>query len=172
MPPPKAAPEEQAGDAPAWLESYRAQRTQKAWLASGAHPWIRAALERFPSGSELGDSGNYVIKLQLTLRQMQDAAQRALVLNESGAEIRHLRLLSQSVSNATQRPSLFAQAAESIASRFGQSLQNDRQLLQQLSTQHAEVTGRAIAYWTRIPFPMMVELQSTLSQARSDIDEW
>lgn len=124
------------------------------WLASGAHPVVQDALatateygSRFPKGPALGKSAVTVMRVQLALRSMQVAAERALVLNEGDVESRRLPLLSSSEQGGVTPE--YTMAINQISPYFGISPVSDRELSKKLqASPHLEAVRRALATWT------------------------
>lgn len=142
------------------------------WIASGAHPAVQEILASFPSGNALGEAAIKVIKLQLALREMQLDEDYALTLDEEGVDREGFDVMPAGAEKL-DRSSLFFQAAREFVVGFGRKPHWDRFFLDQLLAKRAGgLIRRAIPYFTRLPFPVVLELRPPSSTDAMDIDEW
>lgn len=143
------------------------------YIASGAHPGVQRILSTFPSGYALGEAAIKIIRLQLALRKMQREADRALVLNEEGADARQLQLLSPGRDEDSTHAAETVEAAKKLALRFGQSPESDAELLKEFKREHAAaLRSRALTFWTRLPFSVMLQTLPSIDVESDEIDEW
>lgn len=131
-------------------------------IARGAHPAVRKILAPMPSGDALGKAVIEIIKVQQAIRRAQTVADRKLVLGQGNSG-------SQKADAAF---SSMPQAAQKVAVRFGCGPESDQQLLADLKLGQAISICRAVKDWTRLPFPVVVQLQSMVIAESLDLDEW
>lgn len=143
----------------------------------GAEPGQSPIQPDVPSGLELGRAAINAARYQLALHAAKRRADRILVLQGPDApgasqEQAFSASTSGSTSTTTSRETLFAAAARSVASRFGHSPQSDVALLQELQDENVVVLRRAAAFWTRLPFPVLLGLGVASGKMDVDVDEW
>ncbi|PWN44817.1 hypothetical protein IE81DRAFT_364522 [Ceraceosorus guamensis] len=143
----------------------------------GADQNQTASTGTVPTGLELGKAAIKAAQYQLALHTAKRRADRILVLQGPDAPGASQEQALSSASGAgsgqaTARETLFAAAARSLADSFGSSPQSDAALLEELKEENAVVLRRAAAFWTRLPFPVLLDLGVTSGKMDVDLDEW